>query len=61
MKNAEIFLAFRRKREPDSTVQSREMALKGAKDILIADDMESLRLFGDHVFVAPKEEVFDRK
>lgn len=61
MKNAEIFPAFRRKRELNSTDQPREMALKRAKDILIADDMESLRLFGDHVFVAPKEEVFDRK
>ena len=37
------------------------MALKRATEILIADDMESLRLFGDHVFVAPREEVFDRK
>ncbi|KAL4070259.1 hypothetical protein J3A83DRAFT_4094106 [Scleroderma citrinum] len=59
LKNAEIFPSFRRQRELNSTDQTREMALKRAKEILIADDMESLRLFGDQVFVAPKEEVFD--
>ncbi|KAI6016706.1 hypothetical protein EDC04DRAFT_2747687 [Pisolithus marmoratus] len=61
MKNAEIFLGYRRKRDPDAprSAESTQCALRRAHEILIADDMESYRLFGEHVLVAPKEEVFD--
>ncbi|KAL4065267.1 hypothetical protein J3A83DRAFT_4099689 [Scleroderma citrinum] len=59
LQNAKIFPGYQRKCEQNSTAQMSEMALKRATEILIADDMESLRLFGDRVFVAPKEEVFD--
>ncbi|KAI5991739.1 hypothetical protein F5J12DRAFT_861117 [Pisolithus orientalis] len=61
MRNAEIFLGYRRKRGPDTSrsAESIQYALRRAREILIADDMESYRLFGEYVLVAPKEEVFD--
>ncbi|KAF9225139.1 hypothetical protein BS17DRAFT_879271 [Gyrodon lividus] len=62
IKKAPIFLSFRKKPcPPDSAVdgESQEYALKHAHEVLIADDMESHRLFGKYIFVAPKEEVFE--
>ncbi|KAF9218548.1 hypothetical protein BS17DRAFT_791170 [Gyrodon lividus] len=62
MKTAPIFISFRKKpRVPGSSpsAESREYVLKRAHDVLIADDTESHRLFGEHIFVAPKEEVFE--
>lgn len=61
MRNAEIFLGYCRKRDPDAfrSAESTQCALRRAREILIADDMESHRLFGEYVLVAPKEEVFD--
>lgn len=61
MKNAEIFLGYCRKggRNCSPSAESTQCALRRAREILIADDMESHRSFGEYVLVAPKEEVFD--
>ncbi|KIJ11344.1 hypothetical protein PAXINDRAFT_171798 [Paxillus involutus ATCC 200175] len=60
MKRAPIFISFRKKRrESPLTAESQDYALKHAHEILIADDLESHRLFGEYVYVAPKEEVFE--
>ncbi|KIJ13793.1 hypothetical protein PAXINDRAFT_170113 [Paxillus involutus ATCC 200175] len=57
-----MFIAFRKKaRTPGAPVggESQDYALKRAREVLIADDLESHRLFGGVIFVAPKEEVFE--
>ncbi|KAF8836689.1 hypothetical protein BDN67DRAFT_957661 [Paxillus ammoniavirescens] len=62
IKGAAMFIAFRKKaRTLDAPVggESQDYALKCAREILIADDLESHRLFGEVIFVAPKEEVFE--
>ncbi|KAF9225079.1 hypothetical protein BS17DRAFT_879239 [Gyrodon lividus] len=62
MKRAPIFISFRKKRrvsDDQLSAESQQYALKHAHEILIADDLESHRLFGEHVFVGPKEEVFE--
>lgn len=61
MKNAEIFLGYCRTggQNASPSAESTQCALRRAREILIADDMESHRLFGEYVLVAPKEEVFD--
>ncbi|KIJ66567.1 hypothetical protein HYDPIDRAFT_26903 [Hydnomerulius pinastri MD-312] len=62
MKRAPIFLSFRKKpRAPNAPLsqESLEYTLKLGSEVLLADDMESHRLFGEHVYVAPKEEVFE--
>lgn len=59
-----MFIAFRKKaRTPGAPVgvESQDYALKRAREVLIADDLESHRLFGGVIFVAPKEEVFESK
>ncbi|KAF9235058.1 hypothetical protein BU15DRAFT_78434 [Melanogaster broomeanus] len=63
MRNAPIFISLRNKRralDRSSGADSQEYALKHAHEVLIADDLESLQLFSEHIFVAPKEEVFEK-
>ncbi|KIK97727.1 hypothetical protein PAXRUDRAFT_762872 [Paxillus rubicundulus Ve08.2h10] len=62
MKRAPIFISFRKRRRVSEglpTAELQDYALKYANEILIADDLESHRLFGEYVYVAPKEEVFE--
>ncbi|KIK93084.1 hypothetical protein PAXRUDRAFT_145837 [Paxillus rubicundulus Ve08.2h10] len=56
-----MFIAFRKGRTPGAPVggEPKDYALKCAREVLIADDLESHRLFGGVIFVAPKEEVFE--
>lgn len=58
MRNAEIFLGLRKKRDPGSA-EAIEYSLRRIDQVLIADDMDSHRLFGSYIFVAPKDEVFE--
>ncbi|KIJ09986.1 hypothetical protein PAXINDRAFT_16962 [Paxillus involutus ATCC 200175] len=62
MKEAPIFISFRKKRSvsdgPLST-ESQEYALKPAHEIFIDDGLKSHQSFGEDFFVAPKGEVFE--
>ncbi|KAF9235050.1 hypothetical protein BU15DRAFT_78428 [Melanogaster broomeanus] len=62
MRNAPIFISLRNKRralDRPFGAESQEYALKHAHEILIADELESQQLFSEHIFVTPKEEVFE--
>ncbi|KIJ66620.1 hypothetical protein HYDPIDRAFT_26952 [Hydnomerulius pinastri MD-312] len=62
MKKAPIFLSFRKKpRAPNAplSLESLEYTLKLGYEVLLADDIESHRLFEEHVYVAPKEGVLE--
>ncbi|KAH7886449.1 hypothetical protein F5I97DRAFT_2029040 [Phlebopus sp. FC_14] len=57
-----IFIAYRKKpRDPSVPTQADalEYILRSPEEILVGDDMESHRLFGDRIYTAPKEEVFE--
>ncbi|KAF9235383.1 hypothetical protein BU15DRAFT_78058 [Melanogaster broomeanus] len=62
IERAPIFISFGKSRlvsdVSDGSVQT-ECSLRLAREILIADDLESQRLFSEHIFVTPKEEVFE--
>ncbi|KAF9235388.1 hypothetical protein BU15DRAFT_78063 [Melanogaster broomeanus] len=59
IERAPIFISFSKNRlVSDGSVQT-EYSLRLAREILIADDLESQRLFSEHIFVTPKEEVFE--
>ncbi|KIJ09987.1 hypothetical protein PAXINDRAFT_16963 [Paxillus involutus ATCC 200175] len=62
MENTAMFISLRgRARSPGSarSEEPTEYALRCAREVLIADDLDSHRLFGELIFVAPKEEVFE--
>ncbi|KIJ09990.1 hypothetical protein PAXINDRAFT_16966 [Paxillus involutus ATCC 200175] len=62
MENTAMFISLRgRARSPGGSPSGEpaEYALKCAREVLIADDLDSHRLFGKLIFVAPKEEVFE--
>lgn len=64
MRNASIFLGYRRGK---STIgrdgyshEADEFELCKAEEVLVADDMESRRTFGDCIFIAPQEELLEK-
>ncbi|KIK80619.1 hypothetical protein PAXRUDRAFT_15687 [Paxillus rubicundulus Ve08.2h10] len=63
IKDTAMFISLRGKaRSPGNARRGAppEYALKYAQEVLIADDLESHRSFGEGIFVAPKEEVFEK-
>jgi len=58
MKKAPIFLGCRRRGSPE---KQDKYKLCTVQEVLIADDMESRRKFGDRIYVAPPDEVLASK
>jgi len=58
MRKAQIFLGYRRRTVPEG---KDEYKLCKAEEVLVADDMESCRTFGDCIFIAPQEELLESK
>lgn len=65
MKNAPIFVGYRtlRSLNSDNTtlVVRDEFQLVTASKILLADDMENRRIFGEFVWLAPQDELLESK
>jgi hypothetical protein len=58
MRKAAIFLGCQRGKGPEE----REVyKLCKVGEVLVADDMESCRTFGDCIFIAPQEELLESK
>ncbi|KIJ13860.1 hypothetical protein PAXINDRAFT_100530 [Paxillus involutus ATCC 200175] len=63
MSKTPMFIALTKKARTPGSVpggEPAEYALKCAQEVLVADDLDSHRLFGELIFVAPKEEVFEK-
>ncbi|KAG2141060.1 hypothetical protein DEU56DRAFT_797030 [Suillus clintonianus] len=62
MRNAPIFLGYRRGKSNASrdVYEADEFELCRAEEVLVADDMESRRTFGDSIFIAPQEELLEK-
>ncbi|KAG2107834.1 hypothetical protein BD769DRAFT_1500263 [Suillus cothurnatus] len=64
MKNAPIFVGYRTSRSSDSEdsapVVRDEFQLVPASKILLADDMENRRIFGEFVWLAPQDELLEK-
>ncbi|KAG2144729.1 uncharacterized protein EDB93DRAFT_533364 [Suillus bovinus] len=64
MKNAPIFVGYRTSRSlhPDNStpVVRDEFQLVPASKILLADDMENRRIFGEFVWLAPQDELLEK-
>ncbi|KAG1747684.1 hypothetical protein EDB19DRAFT_1872895 [Suillus lakei] len=64
MRNASIFLGYRRGKSnmgrDGYTHEADEFELCKAEEVLVADDMESRRTFGDSIFIAPQEELLEK-
>jgi hypothetical protein len=64
MRNASIFLGYRRGKSSGRdgySLEADEFELCKAEGVLVADDMESRRTFGDCIFIAPQEELLESK
>ncbi|KAG2141054.1 hypothetical protein DEU56DRAFT_797004 [Suillus clintonianus] len=61
MKNAPIFVGYRtfKSSHPDNPVVN-EFQLVPASKILLADDMENRRIFGEFVWLAPQDELLEK-
>ena len=55
MMSKPILLGIRRKKATDGGESGYERALREPREIVIADDMNSCQLFGDTIFVAPRD------
>lgn len=63
MRNAPIFLGYRRGKSTGRdgySLEADEFELCKAEEVLVADDMESRRTFGDCIFIAPQEELLEK-
>jgi hypothetical protein len=63
MKNAPIFVGYRTSRSSDldhANVFRDEFQLVQASKILLADDMENRRIFGEFVWLAPQDELLEK-
>ncbi|KAG1747682.1 hypothetical protein EDB19DRAFT_1686202, partial [Suillus lakei] len=64
MRTAPIFLGYRRGKSnmgrDGYTHEADEFELCKAEEVLVADDMESRRTFGDSIFIAPQEELLEK-
>ncbi|KAG2069450.1 hypothetical protein BDR04DRAFT_1101540 [Suillus decipiens] len=61
MRAASIFLGYRRGKGRDGySHETEEFELCKAEEVLVADDMESRRTFGDCIFIAPQEELLEK-
>ncbi|KAG2358885.1 hypothetical protein BDR07DRAFT_1416380 [Suillus spraguei] len=61
MRTASIFLGYRRGKSRDGhSHEVDEFELRKAEEVLVADDMESRRTFGDCIFIAPQEELLEK-
>ncbi|KAG0706644.1 hypothetical protein DFH29DRAFT_900624 [Suillus ampliporus] len=61
MRTAPIFLGYRRGKSHDGYSQEADMfELCKAEEVLVADDMESRRTFGDCIYIAPQEELLEK-
>lgn len=58
MRKAQIFLGIRRRSGPEGKDQYK---LCKVEEVLVADDMESCRTFGDCIYIAPQEELLESK
>lgn len=58
MRKARIFLGIQRRSGPQGKDQYK---LCKVEEVLVADDMESCRTFGDCIFIAPQEELLESK
>ena len=58
MRKARIFLGIRRRSGPEGDDQYK---LCKVEEVLVADDMESCRTFGDCIYIAPQEELLESK
>jgi hypothetical protein len=58
MHEARIFLGCRRGEGPE---ERDTYQLRKVEEVLVADDMESYRTFGDCIFIAPQEELLESK
>jgi hypothetical protein len=65
MKNAPIFVGYHTSRSPDpnysAPVVRDVFQLVQASKILLADDMENRRIFGEFVWLAPQDELLESK
>jgi hypothetical protein len=65
MKNAPIFVGYRTSRSSDpehsAIVVRDKFQLVQASKILLADDMENRRIFGEFVWLAPQDELLESK
>jgi hypothetical protein len=62
MRTASIFLGYRRGKSRDGySHEADEFELCKVDEVLVADDMESRRTFGDCIFIAPQEELLESK
>lgn len=64
MRTASIFLGTRRGKSSGRdgySLEADELELCKAEEVLVADDMESRRTFGDCIFIAPQEELLESK
>ncbi|KAG1813853.1 uncharacterized protein BJ212DRAFT_1364045 [Suillus subaureus] len=61
MRTASIFLGYRRGKSRDGFSHEADVfELCKADEVLVADDMESRRTFGDCIFIAPQEELLEK-
>ncbi|KAG2107835.1 hypothetical protein BD769DRAFT_1500283 [Suillus cothurnatus] len=61
MRTASIFLGYRRGKSRDGySHEADEFELCKVDEVLVADDMESRRTFGDCIFIAPQEELLEK-
>ncbi|KAG1825278.1 hypothetical protein EV424DRAFT_1392999 [Suillus variegatus] len=64
MRTASIFLGYRQGKggigRDGYSHEADEFELRKADEVLVADDMESRRTFGDCIFIAPQEELLEK-
>lgn len=65
MRTASIFLGYRQGKggigRDGYSHEADEFELRKADEVLVADEMESRRTFGDCIFIAPQEELLESK
>lgn len=63
MRDSPIFLGYRRRKSTGRdgySLEADEFELCKPDEVLVADDMESRRTFGDCIFIAPQEELLEK-
>ncbi|KAG1724404.1 uncharacterized protein EDB91DRAFT_142460 [Suillus paluster] len=61
MRHAQIFLGYRRGKSTHGYSHEADVfELRNAEEVLVADDMESRRTFGDCIDIAPQEELLEK-